>query len=66
LMFLPPYSPDLNLIEESFSTLKAHLHHHTHHLHWEEDPINMLLEATSYITAGKCQEWIRHAGYITM
>ncbi|KIO07410.1 hypothetical protein M404DRAFT_136641, partial [Pisolithus tinctorius Marx 270] len=66
LMFLPPYSPDLNPIEESFSTLKAHLRRHTHHLRREEDPINTLLEATSYITAGKCQEWIRHADYITM
>ncbi len=27
LLFLPPYSPDLNPIQMAFSKLKAHLHH---------------------------------------
>lgn len=35
LLFLPPYSPDLNLIEESFSELKAHIKRHWYALRAE-------------------------------
>ncbi|KIM62380.1 hypothetical protein SCLCIDRAFT_79530, partial [Scleroderma citrinum Foug A] len=64
LLFLPPYSPDLNPIEESFSALKAYLRHHAHRIHGQDDPVATLIEATSCVTADKCQGWVRHAGYI--
>ncbi|KIK79822.1 hypothetical protein PAXRUDRAFT_74524, partial [Paxillus rubicundulus Ve08.2h10] len=64
LLYLPPYSPDLNPIEESFSTLKAYLHHHTHVLQQHEDPTLTLLKACGHITPEMCKGWFRHAGYI--
>ncbi|KIM50135.1 hypothetical protein SCLCIDRAFT_53758, partial [Scleroderma citrinum Foug A] len=64
LLFLPPYSPDLNPIEESFSKLKAHLHQHVHRLHRGDDPVATLIEATGCITAEDSRGWICHAGYI--
>ena len=79
LLFLPPYSPDLNPIEESFSahkffsflsavthvsTVKAYLRRHAHRIRGQDDPVATLIEATSCVTADKCQGWVRHAGYI--
>ncbi|KAF7373112.1 Tc1-mariner class transposase [Mycena sanguinolenta] len=64
LLFLSPYSPDLNPIEESFSTWKAYLRRHGQTIQEAEDPIAALLESTSCITAEMAEEWFRHAGYI--
>ncbi|KIM60536.1 hypothetical protein SCLCIDRAFT_124110 [Scleroderma citrinum Foug A] len=68
LLFLPPYSPDLNPIEESFithvSTVKAYLRCHAHQIRGQDDPVATLIEATSCVTADKCQGWVHHAGYI--
>ncbi len=36
LVYLPPYSPDLNLIEEFFTELKAFIKHNWHK--YEENP----------------------------
>ncbi|THU81439.1 hypothetical protein K435DRAFT_587474, partial [Dendrothele bispora CBS 962.96] len=64
LLYLPPYSPDLNPIEESFSTWKAYLQRHMSAIHQAEDPILALLDAlASCITAEMAQGWFRHAGY---
>ena len=81
LLFLPPYSPDLNPIEESFSKcalplftrpetdlcniVKAHLRRHAHYLHRNDDLFAMLIESTGCITAADARGWIQHAGYIT-
>ncbi|KAL4258543.1 Transposase IS630-like protein [Pleurotus pulmonarius] len=62
LVFLPPYSPDLNPIEESFSCVKAWIRRH-----WDRmqamDPFIGILEATTAVTAVKAKEWYRHSGY---
>ena len=81
LLFLPPYLPDLNPIEELFSKcalplftrsgtdlcniVKAYLRWHAHYLHRNNDPFAMLIESTGCITAADAQGWIQHAGYIT-
>lgn len=61
-MFLPPYSPDLNPIEESFSAVKAWLRRH-----WKralrEDPELILCEAAATVTRSKSTGWFTHAGY---
>jgi hypothetical protein len=80
ILFLPPYSPDLNPIEESFSTCKhpyvlrlslmpiftgkAHLRHHYQEIRDAEDPFEVLLESTACITPEMAVGWFRHAGYI--
>lgn len=79
MLFLPPYSPDLNPIEESFSSGMFSLFHFTTESyirlvkawlrrHWQiardhTQPEIVLLEACGQITAEKAQGWIRHAGY---
>ncbi|KAJ3500783.1 hypothetical protein NLJ89_g9639 [Agrocybe chaxingu] len=45
LIYLPPYSPDLNPIEESFSTLKAFLRRNGHAIRENENPELALVEA---------------------
>ncbi|KAJ6459312.1 hypothetical protein C8R45DRAFT_942338 [Mycena sanguinolenta] len=68
LLFLPPYSPHLNPIEESFSArlqptipfaitepcvVKAYIRLHNHSIRNAADPILALLEACGCITAEK-------------
>ena len=59
--FLPPYSPDLNPIEETFSKVKATLKLLDQEADMGESPENMVLSAFSYITKEDCQNWIDHA-----
>lgn len=79
LLFLLPYSPDLNPIEESFSAckcsvcfmvpyltlviVKAHLRLHNQTIRNAADPISALTQACACITAEKAQAWFIHAGY---
>ncbi len=61
LLFLPPYSPDLNPIENFFSKLKAHLKaaaERTMDDLWNR--IGAVLDETS---RQECRNFIRHDGY---
>ena len=61
LLFLPPYSPDLNPIEMVFAKLKQRLRQaseRTWQTLWER--IGDLLDSFS---PSECQNYIRHAGY---
>jgi transposase len=61
LRYLPPYSPDLNPIEQAFSKLKAHLRKHQERsIENLWDRIGKLL---SDFTPQECQNFFRHAGY---
>ena len=66
ILYLPAYSPDLNPIEESFSTIKAHIRRHGTTLRQAEDPFAMLLDVCGCITPEMCRGWFRHAGYIQL
>ena len=61
LRYLPPYSPDLNPIEQAFSKLKAHLRKH------KERSIESLWSRIGKLlgsfTPTECQNFFRHAGY---
>lgn len=63
LMFLPPYSPDLNPIEMCWSKLKTFLRAKAARTY------ELLLEAVGtaieQITAPDAQNWIRHCGYVS-
>ena len=61
LRFLPPYSPDLNPIEQAFSKLKAHLRKHAERSMdalW--DRIGTLIDEFS---PTECRNFFQHAGY---
>ena len=61
LVFLPPYSPDLNPIEQAFSKLKAVLRRR------EERTVDGLWaalgEALDWSPPDECQRYLAHAGY---
>ncbi|KAJ7653527.1 hypothetical protein B0H17DRAFT_902432, partial [Mycena rosella] len=66
LLFLPPYSPDFNPIEESFSAsnaIKAWIRRHWRRMQNSETPELDLYEACGAVTAEKVREWFRHSGY---
>jgi transposase len=61
LRYLPPYSPDLNPIEQAFAKLKAHLRKHAERSMealWTR--IGALIDEFS---PAECQNFFRHAGY---
>lgn len=63
LHFIPPYSPDLNPIEECFSKVKAYLKEHSN----EMQPSNVedcVMQAFCTVTSDNCAGWFNHAGYI--
>ena len=61
VFYLPPYSPELNPIEELFSKVKSYLKATEHHLN--ETLETLLLMAFFSITVNDCISWINHAGY---
>jgi len=65
LLFLPPYSPDLNPIEQMFSSMKYYLKDHDELLQCTDDPPVILHAAFAAVSAQQCQSWIRNSGYNT-
>ncbi|KZP31944.1 hypothetical protein FIBSPDRAFT_723534 [Athelia psychrophila] len=71
LMYLPPYSPDLNPTEEGFSALKAWLRANREFVRAELmgeincDPISMLWEAVyASLTPENAHRWYKDSGYL--
>ena len=63
VLFLPPYSPDMNPIEEMFSSIKYYLKDHDQVLQAMDDPLPLLEASFDSVTKDKCAAWIKHAGY---
>ena len=61
--FLPPYSPDLNPIEESFSKLKSVMLANEQLLDSGLDIEALILAGLSSITPDDCIAWINNAEY---
>ena len=63
--FLPPYSPDLNPIEEAFVKLKAYLRAYALAIQAVPDGEleDFILAGISCITKFDCTQWIQHSGY---
>ena len=61
LLFLPPYSPDLNPIEECWSKLKAWLRKQAARTH--EALEQALTEAFQLITSDDARGWFNHRGH---
>ena len=63
VLYLPPYSPDLNPIEEAFSYIKYYLKDHHELLQVFSNPQCILQAAFNSITPQHCNGWISHSGY---
>lgn len=70
LLFLPAYSPDLNPIEEAFSSIKAWLRRNHRHAAYHlsglpgTEPVDVLLDAVYSITPRQAYAWYRHSNYV--
>ena len=64
VLFLPPYSPDLNPLEEAFSYVKQYLRRHDELLQAISDPIDVIKKVFQSITVEHCNSWISHASYV--
>jgi transposase len=64
LIFLPPYSPDLNPIEQLFAKAKHWMRHaeeRNHEATWRR--VGQLLDIVS---PAECANYLRHAGYASV
>jgi transposase len=62
LLYLPPYSPDLNPIELAFSKLKAHLRKAAEHT--IPGLLRRIGRVVKAFSRRECMNFLRHAGYI--
>ena len=67
LIYLPPYSPDLNPIEEAFSSIKVWLHANHNYMSGEMqgEAYTIIQEAVHSITQDDAYGWYQHSEYIT-
>lgn len=63
LVYLPPYSPDLNPIEQAFSSIKAWLRRHEAEAVRPEVRPWLIHQATLAITVHHAEGWILNCGY---
>ena len=70
LVYLPPYSPDLNPIEEGFSFVKQHIRRHGQEFRDIVEsrdvagPYLFLYSALDQISENACRSWFHHSGYL--
>lgn len=70
LVYLPPYSPDLNPIEECFSFVKTYIRRHGQEFRTavesgdENAPYSFLYGALNEVTAEMSINWFKHSGYM--
>lgn len=62
-MFIPPYSPEFNPIEESFHVVKAWLRRNNRALRNSAYPELDIHEACLSVTPEKARGFFSHAGY---
>ena len=63
LLYLPPYSPDYNPIEELFSYAKYYLKEHDEVAQALGDVTLILKSAFDNVISNQCNGWITHSGY---
>jgi transposase len=63
IIYLPPYCPHLNPIEESFSKMKSHLRRYGEMFRQDRNPELALQEACGCVTGKDARSWFRHSGY---
>ena len=63
LLFLPPYSPDLNPIEQAFSKLKTLLR--KENARTQDETSTCIGKLLDQVTPTECANYFSHAGYST-
>ena len=63
ILFLPPYSPDYNPIEELFSYIKYYFKAHDDIIQAVGDPLPIIHSAFQSVSKSQCDGWITHSGY---
>ena len=63
VLFLPPYSPDFNPIELTFSYLKKYLQEHDEMIQATNNLTDVLKSAMDNINKEYCSKWISNCGY---
>lgn len=64
IQYLPPYSPDFNLIEEAFSKIKHFLRRHQEYYELRGDGIFFdMFEVLDIVTSDDAAGYFAHAGY---
>jgi DDE superfamily endonuclease len=66
LIFLPPYSPNFNPIEEAFSSIKAWIWRDWNYIQGEliGNAHQIFVEAVYTVMPEKVQSWFAHEGYL--
>lgn len=64
LVYLPPYSPDMNPIELTFSSIKAWLQRHEAEACRPEVRPWLIHRAIEQVTVEKALGWIKRCGYM--
>lgn len=64
LLYLPPYSPDLNPIEEAFSCIKASLRRNSKYYTDASKLPWLIHEAAASITPDMALGWFADCGYV--
>jgi transposase len=62
LLYLPPYSLDLNPIEQAFSKLKAHLRKAAEHA--IPGPMRRIGRFIATLSPQETPDFLRHAGHV--
>lgn len=63
LIYLPPYSPDLNPIEQAFAFLKGWLRRHRDDFTGPDSRPWLIHQASLAVTPRHAAGWIRNSGY---
>ena len=63
VIFLPPYSPDLNPIEETFASIKSYIRTHEDAIQSDNDLLEVMMHAFASVTSESCRGWFRDCGY---
>ena len=64
LIYLPPYSPDYNPLEELFSKVKYQIRQNDIVFQATDDPEALILESFYHVTSEDCNGYFRNAEYI--
>ncbi|KIY69383.1 hypothetical protein CYLTODRAFT_322156, partial [Cylindrobasidium torrendii FP15055 ss-10] len=63
LVYLPPYSPHLNPIEQAFSSVKAYLRRHEDEILNEDGRPWLIEQAIAEVSSEDAEGWITNCGY---
>lgn len=63
LVYLPPYSPDLNPIECVFHSVKCFVRAH-YPQEFADSPVHIITEAFASVSPAVCSAYIKYAGYL--